>query len=233
MLDQQQQQQQQQYPSGTPKITSRREKTLSSPYYVDPASMTPLQKHCAFFDRNGDGLIMPWETFEGMRLLGYNLFLCLFGTFVIHFFFSYWTLDSWVPDPFFTIILRNVHRLKHGSDSGIYDHNGNICPTLPDAVNNALTTFDSDKKGGLNLIDILWLTRKKFVAMDFFGWAASKLEWSFLWILCQKKGVVGWNDIREQYDGSLFERIVEQNCHAATNNDDISGDINDMKRKIG
>lgn len=28
-------------------------------------SMTPLQKHAAFFDRNHDGLIYPWESYEG------------------------------------------------------------------------------------------------------------------------------------------------------------------------
>ncbi|XP_010271382.1 PREDICTED: probable peroxygenase 3 [Nelumbo nucifera] len=31
---------------------------------------TALQKHVAFFDRNKDGLIYPWETFEGFRAIG-------------------------------------------------------------------------------------------------------------------------------------------------------------------
>lgn len=26
---------------------------------------TPLQMHCDFFDRNHDGLLTPWETFQG------------------------------------------------------------------------------------------------------------------------------------------------------------------------
>ena len=174
-----------------------------SPYYVDPAGMTLLQKHCAFFDRNGDGLIMPWETYVGMRILGYNVILALFGTIVAHLFFSYWTLDNWVPDPFFAIVLRNVDRLKHGSDTGIYQHDGTVQPNIQEAC---LTLFkwDGEQKGGLTLTDLICMTQRRWDVMDFFGWWAAKIEWFYLWVLCQKNGVVSWDDIAAQYDGSLF-----------------------------
>lgn len=181
-----------------------------SPYYVRPEEMTPLQKHCAFFDRNGDGLIMPWETFEGFRILGYGVVLSLLGALLTHVFFSYRTLDTWVPDPFFAIVLRNVHRLKHGSDSEVYEHDGTLkcaAPTAAGTITTLLGSYDRRQNGGLTLADAWRMTQQKSDVMDVFGWCASKIEWFYLWILAQRSGVVSWDDIAAQYDGTLFTRI--------------------------
>lgn len=40
---------------------------------------TALQKHCAFFDLDGDGVLVPWDTFTGFRQLGYGLLMSFIG----------------------------------------------------------------------------------------------------------------------------------------------------------
>lgn len=42
----------------------------------------------------------------------------------IHLGLSYWTQKGILPDPFFRIYTQHMHRAKHGSDSGVYDPEG-------------------------------------------------------------------------------------------------------------
>ena len=53
---------------------------------------------------------------------------CVLRSFVIHSAFSWWSQDSWLPDPFFSILTKNIHRTRHGSDSQIYDSEGRFVP---------------------------------------------------------------------------------------------------------
>ncbi|TYJ05440.1 hypothetical protein E1A91_A12G164800v1 [Gossypium mustelinum] len=43
-----------------------------------------LQKHVAFFDRNNDGIIYPWETFQGFRAIGAGYLLSFISAFLIN-----------------------------------------------------------------------------------------------------------------------------------------------------
>lgn len=194
------------------------------PYIIASNSegLTPLQRHCAFFDRNNDGILTPWDTFASFRDLGYGLLLSFLGTALVHFFFSYPTLDSWIPDPFFSIHLKNIHRCIHGSDSGSYNNFGTaimimliliLLGELTMAPTEAIMTrYDSTQKGGVSFTEG-WQMIKNFRDInDPFGWFAAIFEWGFLWaLIADERGVVSFEAIRGQYDGTLFYTLREQN----------------------
>merc|ERR1712225_175153 len=62
-----------------------------------------LQQHIIFWDRNGDGVITPIDTYIGFRELGFNIFFSLIAVVVINLNFSLPTrlAHSWIPDPLF------------------------------------------------------------------------------------------------------------------------------------
>ena len=89
---------------------------------------TVLQQHCSFFDADDDGVIWPLDTFRGFHAIGFNPLISLLAMLFAHGLLSYATCRSFIPDPFFRIYLENVHRGKHGSDSGVYDNEGRFVP---------------------------------------------------------------------------------------------------------
>lgn len=192
-----------------------------------PGSYTPrtaLEKHVAFFDRNKDGLLTPSESWEGFRSLGYGLFMSLLGTFLVHFFLSYPTLDSWWPDPFFTIHLKNIHRCKHGSDSAVYDEKGEMredrlqwlfanfarpTPSMVPAEKGPGTMLSKSHQtiGFWEGVQMIYYNRDLW---DWSGWLAAIIEWSFMYVLAAEKGRVSVEAIRGQYDGTLFYELEQR-----------------------
>lgn len=75
-----------------------------------------------------DGIIWPSDTFRGFYRLGFGIILSFIAVCIIHPIFSFPTLPSWIPDPFLRIHLVNIHRTKHGSDTGTYDTEGRYIP---------------------------------------------------------------------------------------------------------
>jgi peroxygenase len=180
---------------------------------------TPLEKHCAFFDRNKDGMVTPRETWEGMRALGYGIVMALIGTVLIHLSLSYPTLDTWIPDPFFTIHLHNIHRCRHGSDTGIYDDEGEVRRDRVDYVLSMYTrpvfiapgsTGNTTPKKGMGLWEGLRMIYDGRCVWDWFGWFAATTEWIFLYALCNENGMIPAEAIISQYDGTLFYELEEK-----------------------
>ena len=166
-----------------------------------------MQQHVDWFDRNHDGVINVFDTFVGFRKLGFNILYCIGAVLVIHSGFSYATCPGWLPDPFFRIFIDNIHKAKHGSDSGVYDTEGRY---IPQKFEEIFSKFDKDGDDRFSLKDLWKMGQELRVVNDFFGWFANKVEWLTLWLLCAQDGLVSREDIRAMFDGSLFPLMEER-----------------------
>jgi len=160
-----------------------------------------LEQHVSFFDRDGDGIIWPGDTFRGFHELGYHVFWCIVAVFVIHSGFSYFTSESWIPDPLFRLTVKNMHRAKHGSDTGSYDTEGRFIPYKFEEI---FSKYDKDGKGGLTFMEGMRMIRGNRMIADPTGWTAAFFEW--LWVLSPTATVglaEGWSGFKGVYAPSL------------------------------
>jgi len=172
----------------------------------DRSTMSPLQKHIEFFDRNKNGVITPIETWISFRALGYNIIMTIIAILLIHGTMSYASLDSWIPDIFFRIYIKNIRRCKHGSDSEMYEYNGLFVQEKMDKI---FKDFSSDNNS-FTFKEIWYMTNYIRNANDFYGWLAAKFEWCFFYVLCQQDGKIFKKDVLGLIDGSLFYEIEKK-----------------------
>ncbi|KAJ3456893.1 hypothetical protein MRS44_016916 [Fusarium solani] len=166
---------------------------------------TVLQQHCDFFDRDHDGVIYPIDTFRGFHQLGFGVFLSLLSVFIIHANFSYPTLSSYIPDPWFRVYIDNIHKDKHGSDTGVYDTEGRF---IPQKFEDIFSKY-AEGRDYLTLWDVSKLTKGQRLIADPIGWFGAFFEWLATYImLWPKDGRMMKEDIRMIYDGSLFYVIA-------------------------
>jgi len=169
-------------------------------------SKTVLQQHCAFFDRDSDGIVWPWDTFCGFYALGFSLLFSGLAAVTIHSVLSYPTCPSWLPDPFFRIWLERIHRDKHGSDTGTFDPEGRF---VPQHFEDMFSKYAPEGQDGLTLGDVWKMLRGQRVIADPIGWSAAFFEWMATYILLwPEDGVMRKEDIRRIYDGSLFYEVA-------------------------
>ncbi|KAM0933203.1 putative plant seed peroxygenase [Dioscorea sansibarensis] len=171
----------------------------------DHHNMSVLQQHVAFFDRNKDGIIYPWETYQGFRALGFGFFISFTAAILLNSILSYRTQRGWFPSPLLSIHIKNIHRAKHGSDTETYDTEGRFDPSKFDAIFSKYGLTHSD---ALTKAEISNMLKANSNLGDFLGWIMSLGEWSLLYIIGKdENGLLQRETIRAAFDGSLFEQV--------------------------
>lgn len=177
----------------------------SNGYSTRKRDDTALQSHVAFFDADGDGIIWPSDTYAGFRDIGFGVFFSALALLLIHGSFSWITFGTLLPDPYFRLKVKNMHRAKHGSDTECYTSTGVFDERR---FNDMFDRYSSEPHTHLTFSEGLSMIHGNRNVFDPFGWANAAFEWLTTYlVLWPADGMMKKEDIRAVYDGSLFYKI--------------------------
>lgn len=193
-----------------------------SQQYQEKYMKSALQRHCAFFDRDRDGIISLMDTFRGFIALGFNIFIAFWGTIFIHLTLAYQTYPTIIPSLTLPIYLNRIHKSQHGSDTKTYDHLGKL-QTNMSLIQTNFIQFDTNKKGGLTYLELLWMLWSIKSSYDPFGLLMGLFWWTCLYFLAaDRNGILSLEAITAQFDGSLFYMIENDRKREIENNSKLS-----------
>ena len=177
---------------------------------IAPQQMTSLQKHLSFFDQNRDGNLTREETAQGLRKLGMSPVRSEVMGSAINAGIGLKSSDHWYD--FTTVNLSKIHASKHGSDTGVYDAQGQFVQASYDEL---WSRFDQGQKGALNQSDIQAMHAS--LSTDKVGDVASKAEFDLLMELAgqnqtmadgSSQRVLTKDAMQQFYDGTLFYQLA-------------------------
>ncbi|XP_024984176.1 peroxygenase-like [Cynara cardunculus var. scolymus] len=184
------------HPDGTPEHKAR--------------GMSVLQQHVAFFDQDNNGIVYPWETYTGLRAIGFNVLFSLLAGLFFNLIFTWPTHPGYMPSLLLPIHIANIHKGKHPSDSGTYDTEGRYMPVNFESMFSKYGKTAPDK---LTFKELWNMTEGNRVSFDIIGWVMTKFEWGAVYIIAKDEdGYLSKDAMRGVFDGSLFERLAEKNA---------------------
>ncbi|RZC49493.1 hypothetical protein C5167_017918 [Papaver somniferum] len=167
-----------------------------------------LQKHAAFFDRNKDGVIYPWETFQGCRAIGLGLGVSTALAVFVNLALSGSTRPGKFPNLLFPIEVQNIVKSKHTSNTGVYDAEGNFDSAKFEEI------FQKHSKANANALtadELSGMLKSNRVPKDYKGLVASWVEWKTFFSFCKdKNGLLQKETLRAFYAGDLFEQMEQE-----------------------
>ncbi|KAH7656003.1 peroxygenase protein [Dioscorea alata] len=177
--------------------------------------MTALQKHVAFFDRNKDGIIYPSETYQGFRAIGCGVALSAASALLINGFLAPKTKPPGkLLSPSLPIYIKNIHKGKHGSDSGVYDAEGRFVSSKFEEI---FQKHAHSNPNALTANELMEMLKANRVPKDRNGAFASWTEWKILYSLCKDKdGLLHKDTVRAVYDGSLFLQMEKERASSSS-----------------
>ena len=175
------------------------------------ADMSALQKHVAFFDMDGNGLITRFETVLSLQRLGMGNVKATAAALVIHLALGPSTTGRWGS---LDVSVANIARGKHGSDTGVYDAGGRF---VPEAFERVFAEFDANRSGSLCDAEILAMIAANSKLRPG-SESASKAEFQLLLLLAgdvtedsdgRPVPALSRTRLQDFYDGSLFYKLAK------------------------
>ncbi|KAL0800004.1 hypothetical protein Bca101_055179 [Brassica carinata] len=167
-----------------------------------------LEKHVAFFDRNGDGVVYPWETYQGFRAIGVGRLLSAIAALFINMGLSQKTRPGKGFSPLFPIEVKNSRFVIHGSHTDVYDKDGRFVESKFEDI------FDKHARKHRNALtykEVLGMIKANRDSKDFGGWIAAYGEWKLLFELCKDKdGLLTREAVKGAFDGSIFRKLEKE-----------------------